>query len=335
MPAYIHMIVGPMFSGKSTELFKLIRQFMVAQKRVCVVKHAKDTRWTLRPELGTHDSKKQHADIIASSMSEVVPYVLAGAYEVVCVDEGQFFEDIADKADYLANCGVIVVVAGLVGNFLNHPTSRAFQNMVDLFPRAETVTKLMAVCSSCQYNGAAFYVKILPGLGNGTTDLIGGADKYKSVCRPCSTAYRPAFPKEEEGASGNENQVSSKLEALASMLPAIKQEALDSDDDDDFLAAAVAEVADEQNNEPSTSAHKQPRDQEKQAELYPEKKMEAFGKLECVPGTPALKRKFSTALNPSETERTFEENPLDDETLATMIQAENIGLGIEKRHGHG
>ena len=78
------------------------------------------------------------------------------------------------------------------GNFLNHPESRHFQHIANLVPRAESVTKLTAVCKPCAAanpgcppRDAAFYTKTDPSLGNGTTDLIGGSDKYQATCRSC------------------------------------------------------------------------------------------------------------------------------------------------------
>ena len=82
-------------------------------------------------------------------MSQVLDFAVSGNYDVVAVDEGQFFEDITDCADELANRGITVIIAGLDANFLNHPTSRHFPNMVELFPKAEMVTKLKAVCATC------------------------------------------------------------------------------------------------------------------------------------------------------------------------------------------
>ena len=104
----------------------------------------------------------------------------------MALDEGQSYPDIVEGAETLANLGVTVLVAGRVTNFLNHPSTKAFQNLTNLIPHAEHVTKLFAVCSTCNMDGAAFTWKKDPSLGNGTTDLIGGSDKYEAICRPCS-----------------------------------------------------------------------------------------------------------------------------------------------------
>ena len=118
-------------------------------------------------------------------MKKVADYVLSTGSKVVCVDEGQFFLDIAEWADFLAYQGVTVLVAALDSNFLNHPSSRCFKHITELLPRAEKIHKVLARCHTCFSKTAAFNLKRDPNLGNGTTDLIGGAEKYEAICRPC------------------------------------------------------------------------------------------------------------------------------------------------------
>lgn len=50
-----------------------------------------------------------------------------------------------------------------------------------LVPLAENVTKLTAVCVVCQRD-ASFSMRISP---ETDIEVIGGADKYASVCRDC------------------------------------------------------------------------------------------------------------------------------------------------------
>lgn len=66
-------------------------------------------------------------------------------YDVVAIDEGQFYPDIVDFCEELANNGTIVMVAALDGTFQRKP----FGNIINLLPVAEKVTKLTAVCVYC------------------------------------------------------------------------------------------------------------------------------------------------------------------------------------------
>lgn len=53
-PGSIEVIFGPMFSGKTTELLRRLRRHQLADRRVVVIKHAKDTRYDAA-RCTTHD----------------------------------------------------------------------------------------------------------------------------------------------------------------------------------------------------------------------------------------------------------------------------------------
>lgn len=96
---------------------------------------------------------------------------------VIGIDEGQFFPDIVEFSEAMANAGKTVIVAALDGTFQR----KAFGAILNLVPLAESVVKLTAVCMECFREAA--YTKRL-----GTekeVEVIGGADKYHSVCRLC------------------------------------------------------------------------------------------------------------------------------------------------------
>lgn len=101
----------------------------------------------------------------------------AKGYDVVAIDEGQFYSDIVEFCEELANSGVIVMVAALDGTFQRKP----FGNIINLLPVAEKVTKLTAVCVHCS-NEAAFTQRVIE---SEEIELIGGEESYKPVCRKC------------------------------------------------------------------------------------------------------------------------------------------------------
>jgi len=86
----IELIYGPMFSGKSTELLRRIKRFMIAKKHCAVVKYKFDTRYA-EEEMATHD--KQLIKAIPTTLLADV-YSKLQKYEVVGIDEGQFFPDV-------------------------------------------------------------------------------------------------------------------------------------------------------------------------------------------------------------------------------------------------
>ncbi|XP_059938017.1 thymidine kinase, cytosolic isoform X1 [Mesoplodon densirostris] len=168
----IQVILGPMFSGKSTELMRRVRRFQIAQYKCLVIKYAKDTRYS--SNFSTHDRNTMEA-LPACVLRDVAQEALGVA--VIGIDEGQFFPDIVEFSETMANAGKTVIVAALDGTFQR----KAFGTILNLVPLAESVVKLTAVCMECFREAA--YTKRL-GVEK-EVEVIGGADKYHSVCRLC------------------------------------------------------------------------------------------------------------------------------------------------------
>jgi thymidine kinase len=169
----IQVILGPMFSGKTTELLRRIQRYTIAKRSCVVIKYAKDTRYSVSCA-STHDSREAEA-VAATNLFDVREQI--ERCDVIGIDEGQFFPDLVAFADQMANEGRVVIVAALDGTFQR----QAFGDVLHLIPLAESVLKLSAVCMTC-YGSAAFTKR----LGAETkVEVIGGADKYLAVCRRC------------------------------------------------------------------------------------------------------------------------------------------------------
>jgi len=175
MKGHIELILGPMFSGKSTELMRRLKRYKVANYEVMIIKYAKDVRYDDNG-IATHCGMTLPA-LAADSLSELNSK--ANNYDVIGIDEGQFFPDTVTWAEEMANSGKIVVVAALDGTFQRKP----FGDILSLIPLSEDVTKLNAVCMNC-FGDAAFSKRITQNDGE-KVEVIGGADKYMAVCRGC------------------------------------------------------------------------------------------------------------------------------------------------------
>lgn len=118
----------------------------------------------------------------ARTLAEVNEMV--AQFDVVAIDEGQFFEDIVEITDKWANQGKIVVVAALDATFERkvRAANQPFGRVCELVAIAETVQKLSAVCLSC--SEWAYFTLKLDGSRKDVTD-IGGIEKYHPVCRAC------------------------------------------------------------------------------------------------------------------------------------------------------
>eukprot|EP00456_Euglypha_rotunda_P016520 TRINITY_DN15474_c0_g1_i2.p1 TRINITY_DN15474_c0_g1~~TRINITY_DN15474_c0_g1_i2.p1 ORF type:complete len:242 (+),score=20.43 TRINITY_DN15474_c0_g1_i2:108-833(+) len=170
----VQVILGPMFSGKTTELLRRIRRYTIAKRKCVVIKYNKDTRYDAECA-ATHDRQTEKA-IAAGILSDVPASVLSHA-DVVGIDEGQFFSDVVEFSETMANQGKVVIVAALDGTFERKP----FGSILNLIPLAEQVIKLSAVCMIC--NEEAAFTKRLS--EETKVEVIGGQDKYISTCRRC------------------------------------------------------------------------------------------------------------------------------------------------------
>jgi len=162
-----------MFSGKTSELLRRIRRFTLAKRTCLVIKYNKDKRYS-EDQMSTHD-KQMWVAKSAGILSEIEESALD--VDVIGIDEGQFFPDLAEFAEDWSNRGKIIIVAALDGTFQRKP----FGNVLNLVPLAEEVTKLSAVCMMC-YRAASFSKRIGSEM---EVELIGGSDKYVAVCRYC------------------------------------------------------------------------------------------------------------------------------------------------------
>ncbi|KAE9550690.1 hypothetical protein FO519_006091 [Halicephalobus sp. NKZ332] len=169
----IRLILGPMFSGKTTEMFRLCTRQKLAGKNVTIVKYAGDVRYD-ENMASTHDCKKMEA-IAAKEIKEVF-HDLEEA-DVIGIDEGQFFPDIVECAEQLANLGKIVFIAGLDGDFRREP----FPCIARLLAFAENAYKLTAVCKRCGQAAPFTHRKI----ETNQIEVIGGEETYMAVCRDC------------------------------------------------------------------------------------------------------------------------------------------------------
>ncbi|CAG2208677.1 TK [Mytilus edulis] len=129
----IQVIFGPMFSGKTTELMRRMKRYQIANYKCLVIKYSKDDRYD-KEGIATHDKQTLPA-VPAEKLDDVL--VMAENFEVIGVDEGQFFPDVVSFSDEMAERGKTVIVAALDGTF---------QKKVEIIGGAD---KYLAVCRSC------------------------------------------------------------------------------------------------------------------------------------------------------------------------------------------
>lgn len=174
---HVELVLGPMYSGKTSELMRRVRRYTHATKRCLLIKYAHDSRYSDEC-MASHDKQLMLA-VPATKLSDVSS--LVDNYDVIAIDEGQFFPDLVEFSEAAANASKVVIIAALDGDFRRKP----FGRVLELIPMAERVDKLTAVCTSC-YRDACFTKRTV---ASTEIELIGGAESYQPVCRTC---YREA-----------------------------------------------------------------------------------------------------------------------------------------------
>ena len=91
----INLIIGCMFSGKSTETIRLIRRYKtLGNKNILVINHTLDTRYG-ESVISSHD-KVQYKCISLEKLNDIKQKEEYLKADVIFVEEGQFFNDLFD-----------------------------------------------------------------------------------------------------------------------------------------------------------------------------------------------------------------------------------------------
>lgn len=173
----IELIIGCMYSGKTTEIIRRIQMYLTLNKPVAIFTHSSDTRYCEEGNIVTHNQNvvKGIPLNILHGMFDMDIYKNS---EIIFIEEGQFFPDLFETVIQCANTdGKHVIVSGLDGDFLLNP----FEQIVRLIPHAEYVKKYNALCKKCGDGTPASFSKRI--VDSNVRELIGSDGIYEAVCR--------------------------------------------------------------------------------------------------------------------------------------------------------
>jgi len=196
--ATLHMILGPMFSGKSTALINKTNELLqngVSNDEILLINHKFDNRYCNYSSICTHDGIKL-SSIALTNLSKLITYnsdsidnnnkfinAFSNEYfddnkiKYILIDEGQFFNDLYDVVKILLlQYKKTIYIAGLDGDFKQQPFYES--KILELIPFASSVQKLCARCNIC--NDKAYYTKRI--IDSDTQILIGDSETYMAVC---------------------------------------------------------------------------------------------------------------------------------------------------------
>jgi thymidine kinase len=182
---YLGLFIGPMYSGKTSKLIELYKQYTFCGVNTLTINYAEDTRYS-NNMLSTHDMNMIPC-IMATTLTEVADIIDTNNKleknfmnsKIILINEGQFFKDIVEWVT-IAVCkyNKCVYICGLDGDFRR----QLFGNWLDLIPLCDTVEKLHSFCSGCKKRKALFSHRIS---SEKEQKVIGAESKYVPLCRKC------------------------------------------------------------------------------------------------------------------------------------------------------
>lgn len=173
----IKIILGCMFSGKTTALIKEYYEWISICKTPLCINYKGDNRYSNSNNMYSHNGK--YIDCIKVEKLEDIDQKLINEAEIILINEGQFFPDLVEYCKlWCDDYGKIITVCGLKGDYKRVP----FDQISSLIPHAEEIENLHAYCKKCN-NGtlAHFTHRKSPE----TEKIVIGTDNYEPLCRKC------------------------------------------------------------------------------------------------------------------------------------------------------
>jgi thymidine kinase len=181
---YLELIIGPMFSGKTSELLKIYKQCEYCDIQVAIINHISDKRYH-ETMISSHDKIMAPCyqtsclrDIWSVNNCNINAFEFIRSSRVILINEGQFFPDLYEVVIDMLRQNKKVYVFGLDGDFQR----KKFGEILDLLPMCDKVVKLTSLCSLCKNGKAGIFSMRLT---SETEQTIIGSDNYIPVCRRC------------------------------------------------------------------------------------------------------------------------------------------------------
>jgi thymidine kinase len=175
----LEVVIGPMFSGKSTYALSYVRRQRAIGKKVLIVKPNIDKRYSKEDVLITHDQDQIPCMMwdIEYELNPSLPLFLNS--DSIVIEEAQFLKGLQNAVMWLLKAyKKDILVVGLDGDALQKP----FGEILDCIPWATHVTRLNAYCSICRDGTIGSYTKRKNPENITEQICVGGADMYDAVC---------------------------------------------------------------------------------------------------------------------------------------------------------
>ena len=178
----LHIIAGPMFSGKTTSLMNRYEKETQLNKRKVVVIDFDTTPGEYSELLDfqclkNHDGRTIDNVIITKTLMRIQLSAIIENCDIILVNEAQFFKDLYLFVNYQLDNNKKIYLYGLDGDFEQQPMG----HILSLVPMADSFTKLNGKCSNCGKYPSIFSHRI----GSSKDKIVIDHNQYIPVCRRC------------------------------------------------------------------------------------------------------------------------------------------------------
>ena len=200
--SYLELIIGPMFSGKTSKLVEIYKQCQFCNIPVAVINHSIDKRyddtllsthdkvmipciqtnklidiWYYTPDMKTNEENKENKKD-EYNLLRIDDSIKLINSDVILINEGQFFVDLYPAVEHMLRHNKKIYIGGLDGDF----ERKKFGHVIDLIPLCDKITKMTSLCSLCKDGTAGIFSKRITSEKEQT---VVGSDNYIPVCRNC------------------------------------------------------------------------------------------------------------------------------------------------------
>jgi thymidine kinase len=183
----LEVITGCMSCGKTEELIRRLHRAKIARQQTIVFKPGIDKR------SGNYLKSRSGLEFPAQEVFSALDILgKSSHFQVVGIDEAQFFSGLIPVIDELINQGKRIIISGLDTDFRGVP----FGDIPFLISLADSHLLLTAVCVQCGSLNAVRTQRIIngqPAHYNSPLVMIGGDELYEARCRDCHEV--PGKPK--------------------------------------------------------------------------------------------------------------------------------------------
>ena len=172
----LEIILGCMFAGKSSELIRRANRLKSIDRKVLLINHEFDTRTS--ENVKTHDDVRLEALKVGSLMPIINDPCVKEA-DAICIDEGQFFNDLYEFVAAHQRVNKTIIVSSLNGDRNMKPFGQA----LSLIPMCDDLVMLHAIEKLPDGRIVPAPFSMLVDKCDGDGIIIGAKDKYKAVSR--------------------------------------------------------------------------------------------------------------------------------------------------------